>query len=326
MNNLYPLKFKPIFKDKIWGGQRIKAVLGMDSSPLPNCGEAWLISSVEGNISVVENGFLAGNALNELIEIYMDDLLGEKVFEKHKEEFPLLIKIIDANDWLSIQVHPDDKLAQKYKYRNGKTEMWYVMHNDDSAQLISGFKRDTNSREYLDLLEKNQLQEVLNYEKTNKGDIFFMPAGRIHSLGPGNLIAEIQQTSDTTYRIYDWDRVDEKGNSRELHLKKAMEAIDFKAEETYKTTYSKKQNETVEAVSCPYFTTNVITLTKPLGKNLESMNTFVVYICTEGEGTITYGGGELPIRAGESCLIPAELEGLMFRPQGKMTLLEVYVI
>jgi len=201
-----------------------------------------------------------------------------------------------------------------------------VMHSEETSQLISGFKRESNSREYMELLEKKQLQEILNYEKTGKGDIFFMPAGRIHSLGPGNLIAEIQQTSDTTYRIYDWDRVDENGEGRELHLKRAMEAIDFQAEDTYRTTYSKKMNETVEAVSCPYFTTNVITLTKPLGKNLESMDTFVVYICTEGKGTITYGGGELSIKAGESCLIPAELEGLMFRPQEKMTLLEVYVI
>ncbi len=325
MKTLYPLKFKPIFKEKIWGGQRIKSFLGMDFSPLPNCGEVWVISSYKENVSVVENGFLAGNDLNELIEIYMDDLLGEKVFELHKKEFPLLIKFIDTDDWLSIQVHPDDELAQKYKYPNGKNEMWYVLKSEDSAQLISGFKKDSNSREYMDMLEKKKLHEILNYERTQKGDIFFMPAGRVHSIGPGNLIAEIQQNSDTTYRIYDWDRVDKNGNGRELHLTRAMEAIDFKAKDTYKTLYSKKENATSKAVSCPYFTTNVINLTKPLGKDLEALESFAVYICTEGKGIMTSASGDMEIKAGDAYLIPAEMTGLLFKPEGSMTLLEVFM-
>ncbi len=298
----------------------------MDFSPLPNCGEVWVISSYSDDVSVVENGFLAGNNLNELIEIYMDDLLGEKVYEQHKEKFPLLIKFIDADDWLSIQVHPDDELARKYNFPNGKTEMWYVLHGEETSQLISGFRRDSNSREYMELLEQKKLQEILNYEKTAKGDIFFMPSGRIHALGPGNLIAEIQQTSDTTYRIYDWDRVDENGQGRELHLKRAMEAIDFKAEDNYRTLYPKKENATAEAVSCPYFTTNVIHLTKPLGKDLEALDSFVVYLCTEGRGTLTSSAGEMDIKAGDAILIPAEMAGLMFKPEESMTLLEVSIM
>ncbi|PID94877.1 MAG: mannose-6-phosphate isomerase [Bacteroidetes bacterium] len=326
MHQLYPLKFKPIFKEKIWGGDRINTLLKMDFTPLSNCGEAWLISSVEGDLSVVENGFLAGNNLNELIEIYMDDLLGEAVFEKHQKAFPLLVKLLDATDWLSIQVHPNDTMAQKYGSSNGKTEMWYVMDSQESAQLITGFHRDTSSKEYLQLLQEKQLHKIVNYEATHKGDLFFMPAGRIHALGPGNLIAEIQQTSDTTYRIYDWDRIDEKGKGRELHLEKAMEAINFKAEPPYRTPYAKRKNETAPAISCPYFTTNILPLTQPVTKNLEALDSFVIYLCTEGEGVLKDRSGETPIKAGEAALIPAEIMELTIFPRSSCTLLEVYVL
>jgi len=152
MNELYPLKFKAIYKDKIWGGEKIKTVLGKDFDPLPNCGEVWVVSGVEGNQTIVENGFLAENELNELVEVYMDELVGEKVFEEHGEEFPLLIKFIDAKDWLSIQVHPDDELAAKRKIGNGKTEMWYIMGADKGSQLISGFSKKVNQNVYLDHL------------------------------------------------------------------------------------------------------------------------------------------------------------------------------
>ncbi|HPE87300.1 MAG: mannose-6-phosphate isomerase [Bacteroidia bacterium] len=325
MNTLYPLKFKPIFKDKIWGGQRIRTLLGMDFDPLPNCGEAWLISSYPGNISVVENGFLAGNNLNELIEIYMDDLLGEKVFEKHKTTFPLLIKFIDAEQWLSLQVHPDDALARKYKHPNGKTEMWYVLHSEPGAELISGFSRNSNSQEYMKMLEEKRIAEILNYEPTAKGDVFYMPAGRIHSLGPGNLVAEIQQTSDLTYRIYDWDRVDEQGKGRPLHLNKAMEAINFQVEEAYKTHYSSRQNHPVELVATPYFTANFMEITTPVAKDLSLLDSFVVYLCTEGSGELTSQAGALQVHAGEALLIPAGLDAIGWKPVGKMVLLEVYI-
>lgn len=323
---LYPLKFKPIFKEKIWGGQRIKSVLGMDPSPLPNCGEVWVISSYAENVSVVENGFLAGNNLNELIEIYMDDLVGEKAFELNNKEFPLLIKFIDADDWLSIQVHPDDKLAQKYQFPNGKTEMWYVMHSEKGSELISGFKRNTNSKEYLQCLEDKNLDKILNYEQTHKGDVYFIPSGRVHALGPGNLIAEIQQTSDLTYRIYDWDRVDDKGKSRDLHLTKAMEAMNFKAETHYKTEYPDKQNETVNAVKCPYFTTNILSLTQAIEKDYTELDSFVVYLCTQGKGTLKYDDGEMEVNPGDSILLPATTEKIGLYPDHSMHLLEIMLL
>jgi len=298
----------------------------MDSSPLPNCGEVWVISSYPDNISVVENGFLAGNNLNELIEIYMDDLVGEKAFELNNKEFPLLIKFIDADDWLSIQVHPDDKLAQKYQFPNGKSEMWYVMHSEKNSQLISGFKRDSNSKEYLKCLEDKKLDEILNYEDTHKGDVFDIPAGRVHALGPGNLIAEIQQTSDLTYRIYDWDRVDEKGKGRELHLTKAMEAMNFKAEKEYKTEYPDTKNETVNTVKCPYFTTNVLSLTLAIEKDYSELDSFVVYLCTEGKGTLKYNDGEMKVNPGDAILLPATTEKIGLYPDHYMHLLEVMLL
>ena len=164
MNSLYPLKFKPIFKDKIWGGQKIKNELGLDYGELPNCGEVWVISGVKDNQSVVENGFLKDNELNELVEVYMGDLVGEKVFDKFGDEFPLLIKFIDANDWLSVQVHPDDRLAAKRKIGQGKTEMWFTLGADDNTQLISGFNREMDKETYLKHLNNGTLKEILNYE------------------------------------------------------------------------------------------------------------------------------------------------------------------
>jgi len=199
MNTLYPLKFKPIFKDKIWGGEKIKTELGMDYGNLPNCGEVWVISGVDGNQTVVENGFLKDNELNELVEVYMGDLVGEKNFDKFGNEFPLLIKFIDANDWLSVQVHPDDALAAKRNIGQGKTEMWFTLGADKSTQLISGFNQEMDKETYLKHLNDGTLKDILNYEDVKKGDVFFIPAGRVHALGPGMLLAEIQQTSDTTY-------------------------------------------------------------------------------------------------------------------------------
>jgi len=227
MNSLYPLKFHPVFKDKLWGGDKIKTVLGLDYGNLPNCGEAWVISGYSDNVSVVQNGFLQGNDLNELISIYMGDLVGDSVYEQFGDEFPLLLKFIDAHDWLSIQVHPDDELAQKRQMPNGKTEMWYILQADKDAKLITGFKEKIDSETYLKYLIENKLPEILNYETVDAGDVFFLPAGRVHATGPGILLAEIQQSSDATYRIYDWDRIDDAGKKRELHTSDALDAIDY---------------------------------------------------------------------------------------------------
>lgn len=325
MNGLYPLKFNPIYKDKIWGGQKIKTSLGMDFGDLPNCGEAWVISGVDGNPTEVSNGFLAGNELNELVEIYMGELVGEKIFDQFGNEFPLLIKFIDSNDWLSIQVHPDDVLARKRRIGQGKTEMWYMLDADDGSELIAGFNKKTNKDEYLHNLENKTLKDILNFEKVNKDDVFYIPAGRVHALGPGCLLAEIQQTSDTTYRIYDWDRIDLSGMTRELHTKEAIDAIDFEFHKKYKTEYEAKANATSPILESPYFTTRIIKLDKPVLKNYSDLDSFVIYLATEGEVELKWEGGKINLIKGETLLIPASFDNLAINPLTKSTLLEVFI-
>ena len=326
MNKLYPLKFKPILKDKIWGGNRIKTKLGIDFSPLPNCGEAWVLSGVKGFQSVVESGWLAGNELNELVEVYMENLVGDHVFEEYGTEFPVLIKFIDAKDWLSIQVHPDDELAAKRNIGKGKTEMWYIIDADDGSELISGFNRKTDKKTYLEHLKNKKLKELLNFEKVNKGDVFFMPAGRVHALGPGVVLAEIQQTSDTTYRIYDWDRIQPDGTYRELHTDKALDAIDFNVYADYKTQYKKEKNKTSNLVECPYFTTNLIDFNEGIKKDLRLIDSFIAYVCMEGEVKLKHSEGSSEIMPGEVILVPAITEEISIIPKKSSKLLEVYVV
>lgn len=326
MNALYPLKFKPVFDDRVWGGDKIRTILGLDFAPYDRCAEAWLLSGVEGKQTVVANGFLAGNEINELVEIYMDELVGGKVFDTSGSIFPLLIKFIDAREWLSIQVHPDDELAWKRNMPNGKTEMWYVLEADENARLISGFSKKVTQQQYLRYLQDKKLPELLNYEPVKAGDVFFMPAGRIHALGPGILLTEIQQTSDATYRIYDWDRVDSNGRGRELHTEQALAAIDYNVYPDYRTRYSARINETSELVSCPYFTTNLLELAQPLQKDYEELDSFVIYICLEGGMILKYDGDEkIALRKGEVVLLPASLDRVELFPDGKVKFLEVYI-
>lgn len=326
MSGLYPLKFKPIFKDKIWGGQKIQTAMSMDFSPLPNCGEAWVLSGVDGNPSIVSNGYLAGNELNELLEVYMYDLVGDEVYEQFGNEFPVLIKLIDANDWLSIQVHPDDELAAKRKIGRGKTEMWYVLEADKDARLISGFSQKLNKQEYLKHLENKLLPDIMNYENVSRGDVFFMPAGRVHALGPGVFLAEIQETSDTTYRIYDWDRTDSDGNSRDLHLEEALDAIDFQLHKKYRTDYPLEDEKSVRIATSEHFTTNLITLEKhAMEKDYSSLDSFVALLCTEGKAIVKWYEEQFNLVAGELILIPAVIENILINPLQKTKLLEVYM-
>jgi len=326
MSLLYPLKFIPLFKEKVWGGQKIRTDLGLDFSPLPNCGEAWVLSGVPGSQTVVSNGFLKGNELNELVEVYMDDLVGEKAFDKSKEQFPILVKFIDSNDWLSIQVHPDDALAVKRKTGNGKTEMWYIIDAGKGAELISGFNREVNQKVYLDHMEQKRLKEILNVERVQRGDVFFMPAGRVHALGPGVLLAEIQQTSDTTYRIYDWDRVDAEGKSRELHTEEVLEAIDFEVYDTYRTPYPKAENKTVPLVDCHAFTTNLVDCDQAMKKDYTHLDSFVIYLCTEGSCMVKHDQGEENLKKGEVILIPAMMENILLSPKPQAKLLEIFSV
>lgn len=326
MNTLYPIKFKSIFKDKIWGGQKIKTVLGKDFSPLPNCGESWEISGVQNEISLVENGFLQGNNLQEIIEVYMGDLIGEKVYEKYGIEFPLLIKFIDAADHLSIQVHPDDKLAKKRHKAYGKTEMWYVIEADEDAEIITGFNREIDKETYLHHLNDKTLREILNIEKTSAGDVFFMPAGRVHAIGKGVLLAEIQQTSDITYRIYDWDRTDADGKKRALHTDLALDAIDYGYHEQYKTNYQVKLNEPSNIITCDYFNTNILEIEQHIERNYINLDSFVIYICLSGNLLISdENKHETPLKTGETILIPNSLEEIRLTPKEKSKILEVYI-
>ena len=326
MNDIYPLKFEPIFKDKIWGGEKIKTKLGLDFDPLPNCGELWALSGVEGNASCVTNGFLEGNELNELVEVFMGDLVGDNVYAKFGNEFPILIKFIDANDYLSIQVHPDDALAAKRHSTFGKNEMWYIIDADKNAELITGFKHKSNKEEYLKHLEDNTLKDILNVEKVSKGDVYNIPAGRVHALGPGLLLAEIQQTSDITYRIYDWDRLDVEGKGRELHTELALDAIDFDFHNDYKTNYLDKTNETVTLVHTPFFNTNIIKLTQPILKDYEELDSFVIYTCTEGEFEFIYDKEKMIIQKGEVVLIPNITNKIALNPLKASTILETFII
>ena len=326
MNALYPLKFKPVFDDRIWGGEKIRTVMGLDFSPYEKCAEAWVLSGYESRQTIISNGFLEGNEINELIEVYMDELVGEKVFDQTGTVFPLLIKFIDARDWLSIQVHPDDDLARKRNMPNGKTEMWYIIEADEKSQLISGFGKKVTQQQYLHHLQNKTLPEILNFERVSAGDVYFMPAGRIHALGPGVLLAEIQQTSDATYRIYDWDRVDANGQGRDLHTELALAAIDYNIYPDYKTRYPAQLNGTSELVSCPYFTTNLVELAQPLQKNYEELDSFVIYLCLEGGMVLKYDGDEkMLVKKGEVVLIPASVDLVDVYPVSKVKFLEVYI-
>ncbi|NQU88291.1 MAG: class I mannose-6-phosphate isomerase [Mariniphaga sp.] len=326
MNGLYPLKFKPHYFDKIWGGQKLKTILGKDFGKLPNCGESWEISGVEGNISVVSNGFLAGNNLQELVEIYMGDLVGEKNYEKFGIEFPLLIKFIDANDDLSIQVHPNDELSKKRHNAYGKTEMWYIVDAEKGAKLNSGFNKELNKEQYQQYFNEGKLLDILSFEEVKKGDVFFMPAGRVHAIGAGIVVAEIQQTSDVTYRIFDFNRMDAEGKERELHTEFALDAIDFEYQESYKTEYNTVPNESSELAKCKYFTTNFIELTQRVEKDFYDIDSFIIYMCLEGSLELITENNTESLMKGETFLVPASISSYVLNPlSDNVKLLEVYI-
>lgn len=321
---LYPLKFTPILKDKIWGGNKLKSVLNKDSE-LSNIGESWELSGVDGDVSVVSNGFLAENTLQEVIEIYMGDIVGDSVYNKFNTEFPLLFKFIDATDDLSIQVHPDDKLAEERHSAYGKTEMWYVLDAEGKGSLTSGFTKESSKAEYKSALESGKLMDLLQSHKVSKGDSFFIPAGNVHAIGAGVLLAEIQQTSDVTYRIYDYDRKDNEGNLRELHTDLALGAIDYKASNK-SLDYKLKANDAVNLAACEYFVTNILELTNAFERDVYLLNSFVVYMCVEGSASIVYNEDKKEtIKKGETVLIPASLGDISIEPDGKVKLLEVYI-
>ena len=303
----------------------MRSYLKKDFGDLPNCGETWELSGVEGNVSVVSEGELEGTSLNDLINIFASELVGKKVFELHEGEFPLLIKFIDANDDLSIQVHPDDRLASARHNSFGKTEMWYIMDAEPGAFLYNGFSRVLTPSEYQASIVNNTIVTSLNKEVVSRGDVYFIPAGRVHSIGKGILLAEIQQTSDITYRIYDFDRVDNEGNSRELHTEESLDAIDYQIPDSYKSVYQAKSNESVSVVLCDYFSTSIIELDETMLLNLADRDSFTALICVEGSATLEYDGGSMQVDLGDVLLIPAALDQVKLFSKEYCRLLETFV-
>ena len=323
---LYPMTFKPILKKIIWGGSDICPFKGI--TPVQEgIGESWELSHVEGNYSVVDNGALEGKTLDELIRTYGKQLLGEKVVEQFGSIFPLLIKFIDARDNLSIQVHPDDELAKKRHNSFGKTEMWYVVDADKGAKLRSGFSEQITPKEYKERVLNNTITDVLQEYEIHPGDVFFLPAGRVHSIGAGAFIAEIQQTSDITYRIYDFNRKDANGKTRELHTDLAREAINYEVLDDYRTKYEPLKDEPVELVACPYFTTSLYDMTEEISCDYSELDSFVIFICMEGScKMVDNEGNELTVNAGETILLPATTQDITITPESaNVKLLETYV-
>ncbi len=317
---LYPLQFQPIFKERIWGGIKLQSILNK-SITSKTTGESWEISTVDNDISHVANGFLKGNSLTQLIEKYPEAILGKKVYQQFGNQFPLLFKYLDAREDLSIQVHPNDKLAKARHNTFGKTEMWYIIQADVSAKLIIGFKEKSTPNEYLKCVKNKSLLTILDAKKVKKGDVFFLETGTVHAIGAGSIIAEIQQTSDITYRIYDFDRVDANGNLRELHIDLALDAINFDVV-TAEKEYSKEKNISNKIINCQYFTTNFIPLdgSIAINKNAES---FTVYMCVEGGFELEYNEEIYFYRLGDTILIPAEMNN--YKIKGKASLLEIYI-
>jgi len=299
--------------------------LGKDFSPITYCGETWEISAVEGDVSVVNGGSLDGRPLDQLIDEYKGELVGKHVYEQYGSQFPLLIKFIDAREDLSIQLHPNDELAQKRHNSFGKTEMWYAFQADPGAKVRSGFNRPIDQDTYLQHLAAKKLDDILNVMDVQPDDVFFLPAGRVHSIGAGMLVAEIQQTSDVTYRIYDFDRKDAQGNTRELHSEQALEAIDYQHYDEYKTAYNRNKNEVAGLVDIPYFTTNRLYFDRPVTRDYAALDSFVIYVCVDGALSLVTEGNTVEMKKGEAMLLPAAIKKVELKPSPIFKLIECYV-
>ena len=324
---MYALKFRPILKTVVWGGEKIAPYKEVVTDQ-HNVGESWELSGVKGHESVIANGEFEGMTITELVEKYKGALVGEKVYANTGNEFPLLIKFIDAQKDLSIQVHPDDELAAKRHNSKGKTEMWYVVGADKGAHLLAGLSEKITPEEYVERVGNNTITDVLTRFEVNAGDVFFLPAGRIHAICGGCFIAEIQQTSDITYRIYDYGRLGLDGKPRELHTELAKDAIDYNVYQDYRTHYTEKKDAENELVSCKYFTTSQYDLDKPFTKDLSALDSFLVVMCIEGSGTLTDhedADNALTIHQGETVLIPAASKGVTFTPDTRLKLLTSYI-
>ena len=323
-------RFEPLLKQTLWGGDRIIPFKHLNES-LDHVGESWEISGVKGNETIVANGPDKGKSLNQLVREQKGLLIGKNNYERFGDEFPLLIKFIDAQKDLSIQVHPSDEVAHRHGKARGKTEMWYCLGDKETRRLedkgapflYNGLRQQITPERYKEMVENDTITDALARYEVSEGDVFFIPAGRIHSIGAGSFVTEIQQTSDVTYRIYDFKRKDQNGNYRELHTKEAAESIDYNVLPDYRTAYKPKQNEGVEVVNCPYFTTAVYDLTEPMTLDYSELDSFVILIAVKGDGKILCEGDEQPFRMGDTILLPATTKEV--KVEGTVKFLETYV-
>lgn len=316
----YPLQFEPIFKERIWGGEKLKTLLDKPITS-KNIGESWELSTVEGDVSIISNGEWKGKSLTDIIKEWPNEILGTEVHARFGKQFPLLFKYLDACEDLSIQVHPNDELARKRHNSFGKTEMWYIMQADNDARVIAGFKEKSNPDEFLENLKNKTLLSILDEVKVKSGDVFFLETGTVHSIGRGLVIAEIQQTSDITYRIYDFDRLDAKGGKRELHIDLALDAINYNKVDTH-IKYNTELNQSNTVVDCPYFTTNFLPLDGKITVS-KSGKTFTVYMCVEGTFEMEYNSSKLQYKKGDTILVPAGMNTFILN--GKASILEIYI-
>ena len=318
-----PLKFNPLLKQTIWGGDKIIPFKHLDEK-MEQVGESWEISGVNNNETIVSDGKYKGKGLNYVVNDLKSDLIGKDNYKRFGNEFPLLIKFIDARQDLSIQVHPNDETAKKQGKERGKTEMWYIMDSEPDAKLRSGLKKKITPDEYKAMVENDTICDAIAEYDVKEGDCFFLPAGRIHSIGAGCFLAEIQQTSDVTYRIYDFKRKDKDGNERQLHTKEAAESIDYTVYDNYRTAYSPVDNQGISLVQCPYFKTAVYDLNEPMTIDYSELDSFVILIGIKGEGTIIDNeGNETSLKAGETILLPATTDSIKIT--GTIKFLETYV-
>ncbi|MFN8239867.1 MAG: type I phosphomannose isomerase catalytic subunit [Bacteroidales bacterium] len=325
MTELYPLKFEPILKEKVWGGRKLNTEYGKKPDVGKNIGESWELSGVQDDISVISNGFLAGNNLEEVIEVYMGDITGDEVYEKYGNEFPLLIKFIEANEDLSIQVHPSDEMAKERHNAYGKTEMWYILQGKKGAKIYTGFREPCDKEQYIDAVSSSNLPDILNVEYAIPGDVFFTPAGRIHAIGAGTTLVEVQQTSDITYRIFDWNRGQNGGEKRELHTELALDAIDYSAAGPCKISPEIIQDKTINLVTCDYFVTNLLSFGSMMRKDYNLVDSFIIYVCLEGSFQLVWDGGAESMTKGETVLVPATIRDVTLEPRPEARLLEIFI-
>jgi mannose-6-phosphate isomerase len=325
MSELYPLKFETVLKEKVWGGNALISRFNKGKPTSKLIGESWELSAIADNLSVISNGFLAGNNIEELIEVYMGDITGDSIYDKFGNEFPLLIKFIEAQEDLSIQVHPNNDLAKNRHNAYGKTEMWYILESKTGSKIYTGFNDGVTSDIYKEALENGKIEELLNVETIEAGDVFFTPAGRVHAIGAGIVLVEIQQTSDITYRIFDWNRKSTGKEKRELHTELALDAIDFKQTGKNKIRIEPVLNKTENLVDCEFFHTNLIRFDKAIDKEYYFIDSFVAYICTEGEFMINWDGNSEVVTKGETVLLPAMIKEVTLKPLKETQILEIYI-